>query len=109
MNNPQIYSPEGIINQANQGEFQQQLAKVIEKSPTKDILIDFKKVELVDSSGLMALINAYKQAKNRNKNLYLFNVSPSVKMIFEISQLDKVLGIKDNKLPLIIENSGIAA
>lgn len=98
MNNPQVYTPEGVINEANKVQFQQQLNKMIEKNPTKDILIDFKKVELVDSSGLMTLMKAYKEAKALNKNLYLFNVSPSVRMIFEISQLDKVLGIKESTM-----------
>ncbi|MGI0483265.1 STAS domain-containing protein [Geminocystis sp. CENA526] len=90
-----VYTPEGIINETNQSNFQEQLIKFINNTNHQDIFVDFQQVEFVDSSGLVALVNAYNEAKNQNKNFYLFNVSPSIKMIFEISQLDKVLGIRE--------------
>jgi len=93
MNNQQIYAPQGVIDHSNESQFQEKLLKLIYHSEINDIVLDFKGVEFVDSSGLIALVSAYKEAKKENKNLYLSNVSPSVKMIFEISRLDKVLGI----------------
>jgi anti-anti-sigma factor len=95
MHDRAIYTPEGIINETNKSHFQQQLFNFIHNTNNKDILVDFQGVELVDGSGLVVLVNAYNEAKNQRKNFYLFNVSPAVKMIFEISQLDKVLGIRE--------------
>jgi anti-anti-sigma factor len=95
MHDRAIYTPKGIINESNKNYFQQQLFNFINNTNNQDILVDFQGVELVDGSGLMVLVNAYNEAKNQRKNFYLFNVSPAVKMIFEISQLDKVLGIRE--------------
>jgi len=109
MHDRTIYCPQGIINQDNEQEFQKQLIKFINNSTEKDIFINFEKVELVDSNGLVALANAYKQAKSQNKNFYVCNVSPSVKIIFEISQLDKVLGIREYNYDFISNKNILAA
>ncbi|AFZ52299.1 STAS domain-containing protein [Cyanobacterium aponinum] len=95
MNNQQICTPQGIIDHNNESLFQEELLKFIDNTKEKDVVVDFKGVEFVDSSGLIALVRIYQEAKKQEKNLYLFNVSPSVRMIFEISRLDKVIGIRD--------------
>ncbi|BAQ65882.1 STAS domain-containing protein [Geminocystis sp. NIES-3709] len=109
MYNQEVYSPQGTINESNQKKFQQQLLSFINNTKNRDILVDFQQVEFVDGSGLVALVNAYNEAKNQSKNFYLFNVSPSVKMIFEISQLDKVLGIREFNYDRITDNDPLAA
>jgi len=109
MNNQQIYSPQGIINHSNESQFQEQLLRFIEQSTKKDVIVDFKDVDFVDSSGLIALVNAYREAKRQHKNFYIFNVSPSVKMIFEISRLDQVLGINRDSYEQILREDAIAA
>lgn len=109
MNNQQIYRPQGIIDHSNEDEFQEQLLRFVNESSKKDVIIDFKDVEFFDSSGLIALVSAYQEAKKQGKSLYIFNVSPSVKMIFEISRLDQVLGIKEMGQDTFNENDAIAA
>ena len=109
MNNQQIYRPHGMIDHSNEGQFQEQLLRFIDESAKKDVVIDFKNVDFVDSSGLIALVNAYQEAKKQDKNFYIFNVSPSIKMIFEISRLDRVLGINEDSYEQILREDAIAA
>ena len=89
-----VFTLQRKIDHTNQAELEENLLKFIGGCHHRDILVDFKTVEFVDSKGLMGLVNAYKQAKNKNKNVYFFNVSPAVKMILEISQLDQIFAIK---------------
>ena len=89
-----VFKPQTKIDHNNRAELEEKLVDFIGGCNHQDILLDFQTVEFVDSSGLMALVNAYQQAKNKNKNFYLYNVSPAVKIILEISQLDKVFPIK---------------
>ncbi len=52
-------------------------------------------VESIDSAGLMVLVSALSMAQRLNKRLSLCSVSHSVRMIFELTQLDKVFEIFD--------------
>ncbi len=92
----QIFTPQAKIDYSNQTEHEQKLTMFINGSLQQDILIDFKTVEFVDSHGLMALVNAYRHAKKAEKNFYLLNVSPAVRIILEISRLDQFLAIKES-------------
>ena len=51
----------------------------------------------MDSAGLMALIEAFRLAQELEKELSICSVAPSVRMIFELTQLDRVFDIFDSK------------
>ncbi len=91
------YKPIGTINAANAANFQKELMTVINSAESSTILVDMKMVEFLDSAGLMALISAYKSAHNQGKKLSICSVSPSVRIIFELSQLDEVFNIFENR------------
>lgn len=109
MNKREILKPRGIIDHTNQSQFEEELLRLIENSEEKEIIVDFSEVELVNSSGLIALVKAYQEAKKRGKSLYLTNVCPSVRMIFEISRLDKVLGIKEENYEKVVDDVSLVA
>ncbi|MBF2056076.1 MAG: STAS domain-containing protein [Cyanobacterium sp. T60_A2020_053] len=90
-----MYQPSGKIYAVNATSFQEDLIKLLQEDSCRMITIDFSLVEFLDSAGLMALVIAYKEAQKQGKKLSVVNVSPSVKIIFELSQLDQVLGIKE--------------
>lgn len=91
------YKAVGSINAANAIRFQNELMTAVNSQEGSIILVDMKEVEFLDSAGLMALITAYKSAKNRGKSLNICSVSPSVRIIFELSQLDQIFEIFENK------------
>jgi anti-anti-sigma factor len=93
MNHIISYEPVGSINAANVRNFQQQLMMAVNAKEGATILVDMKGVEFLDSAGLMALVTAYRQAQNLGKHLIICSVSPAVRIIFELSQLDQILKI----------------
>ncbi|TVQ45927.1 MAG: anti-sigma factor antagonist [Gloeocapsa sp. DLM2.Bin57] len=89
-------APEGYLCAANAAIFQQQLSQSLSSvsSPSqKAILVDMSKVEFLDSAGLMCLVSAYRLAKELGKRFSICSLNPSVKMIFELTQLDQSLEI----------------
>ncbi|MGB3755469.1 MAG: STAS domain-containing protein, partial [Rivularia sp. (in: cyanobacteria)] len=61
------------------------------------LLVDLKQVEHIDSAGLMALISSCKLAQSLQTRFSLCSVSPSLKIIIELTQLDRVLEIFESK------------
>ncbi len=58
--------------------------------------IDMTDVEFMDSSGLGALVWTLKMARQQDCRLVIFNLQPTVRLVLEISQLDRVFEIVDS-------------
>ncbi|MEB3281909.1 MAG: STAS domain-containing protein [Lyngbya sp.] len=58
-------------------------------------IIDLAEVEFIDSSGLGALVTALKSARKQGCRLVLCHPSATVKLILEITQLDRVFEVFD--------------
>ncbi|MBW4617021.1 MAG: STAS domain-containing protein [Desmonostoc vinosum HA7617-LM4] len=54
------------------------------------LLIDFKEVKFIDSSGLGALVRTMQIVKNADSNLFLCSVNDQVRMLFELTKLDRI-------------------
>lgn len=61
------------------------------------VLVDFEKVEFVDSSGLAALIEAFKHLKEKHGKLILCSVNKKVRGIFEITKVRQLIEIYDDR------------
>lgn len=96
-----IIKPQGNLNAVNALEFERDLTAALRQDNNQILLVDLEKVELLDSSGLMSLVSALKLAQNLDKRLSLCCVSPSVKIIFELTQLDRVFEIFENQKILL--------
>lgn len=89
-------TPEGYLCAGNVGMFQKQLSESLSSISFRDhraILIDMSKVEFLDSAGLMCLVSAHRLAKELGKRFSICSLTPSVRMIFELTQLDQSLEI----------------
>lgn len=93
--NPQIVviRLQGCLNATKALDFEQQLTTAIEQRHCSILLVDLKQVESLDSAGLMALIAALKKAQSLGRRLSLCCVSPTIKLIFELTQLDRAFEI----------------
>ena len=67
----------------------------IERYMPKKILFDFDKVSFMDSAGIGMLIGRYKNVRRLGGIAELVNVSPTIKKIFEMSGLLKIIPITD--------------
>jgi len=89
--------PTGHINAANSVAFQKHLESALEQQPHQSLLVDLSHVESLDSAGLMALISARALAQRSNVDFHLCGVSPTLRIIFEVTQLDRVFQIHPNR------------
>jgi anti-sigma B factor antagonist len=90
-----IVRPSGHLNTTNASALQKQLAKVVSDSESVAVSVDMSAVESLDSAGLMVLVSTLTLSQQLNKSFSLFGVSPSVRIIFELTQLDRVFEIID--------------
>ena len=88
-----LFEPNGYITAANVLEFQEQLTNLVNQSRSITFLVDMSRVEFLDSAGLMALVTTFRLAQSQGKSFNICSIPPSVKIIFELTQLDRVLSI----------------
>ncbi len=91
-----VIRPQGKINAANALEFERDLTTALTPNDVSILLVDLAAVESLDSAGLMALVSALKLAQNLGRSLKLCSVSPAIKIIFELTQLDGVFEFEDS-------------
>lgn len=99
------FQPQGYVSAANAGEFRQQLIEAVETSQDTSLLVDMKGVEFMDSAGLMALIEAFRLAQDKQRALSICSVTPPVRMLFELTQLDRVFTIFESQDSFITQSS----
>ncbi|MBD2493258.1 STAS domain-containing protein [Nostoc sp. FACHB-280] len=91
-----VIRPQGKLNAANALELERDLTTALTANDVSILLVDLAAVESLDSAGLMALVSALKLAQNLERGLRLCSVSPALKIIFELTQLDEVFEFADN-------------
>lgn len=68
-----------------------------------NIVINLSEVTFVDSTALSTLVRGMKRTRSRNGNLHLCGLQQSVRMVFELTRLDKVFDI------FVIEEDAVRA
>jgi anti-sigma B factor antagonist len=98
-NNAKIttFEPSGAFSLANANEFQQELNKAVSCENNPILVVDMAQVDFLDSAGLMVLINGFSLAKSLGRRFIICSLAPSVRMIFELTQLDRVFEIFESK------------
>lgn len=84
---------QGSVHAANVTEFRQQLFGTMSNADQTALLVDLSRVEFIDSAGLMVLVSGLSLAQQLGKRLSLCSVNPTIQMIFELTQLDRVFEI----------------
>lgn len=59
----------------------------------RKVIFDFNKVTFMDSAGIGMLIGRYKVAKMLGSTIEMINVKPSIKKVFEMSGVLKIVPI----------------
>lgn len=58
-----------------------------------NLVVNLKDVQFIDSTALSILVQGYKRSRQLNGDLRLCCVPPSIRMILELTRLDKVFEI----------------
>lgn len=56
-------------------------------------MVNLEQVNFVDSTALATLVQGMKRARQQGGDLYLAHLQPPVRMIFELTRLDKAFAI----------------
>ncbi|MBD2299005.1 STAS domain-containing protein [Nostoc sp. FACHB-87] len=91
-----ILEPAGILDKITGNQLQNEISNLINHG-TNVILIDMQGIKFIDSSGLGYLVSAMKIVSNANAKFFVCSVSDQVKMLFEITKVNKSLQIFADK------------
>lgn len=89
-----VVIPEGEIDIYTSPKLKDKLIEAINDKKI-DILIDSKKLDYLDSTGLGALISVLKKARENDNKIYIKNIKPNIRKLFDITDLDKVFVIEE--------------
>lgn len=96
-NNVTVVRLEGHLNASNAEHVRQQLTSAVSARTAPRVLVDMENMESLDSAGLMALVSALKLAQRLGIQFALCAVSPAIRIIFELTQLDRVFEMTDRR------------
>lgn len=68
----------------------------IDRENIKEVILNFSKVTFMDSSGIGVVIGRYKKLQNKSADIAVSNLSASVKKVFQLSGLFKIIKCYDN-------------
>lgn len=87
-----IVSLEGRLDSATSAQVKGTLNELIQGGATK-LVVDMALVPFIDSSGLAALISAYKRLRQGDGDLVLASVTQPVRLILEVTRLHRVFDV----------------
>lgn len=90
-----IIQPSGALNAASAHDLQSQFSEHIAADNSAGLMVDMSQVESLDSAGLVSLISALRTARTVSKRFCLCSVPPSIRIVFELTQLDQVFEFVD--------------
>ncbi len=68
----------------------------IERDNIKKVIMDFKEVTFMDSSGIGVVIGRLKKIKNRDGEVCITNINKRVDKVFTLSGLYKIITVYNN-------------
>jgi anti-sigma B factor antagonist len=81
----------GEIDISSAPDLGRRLDALIDDHPGDLIEVDFASVTFVDSSGLGALLAAQRRARAAAGDLWVSNLQPNLRTVFQLTGLDKIL------------------
>ena len=86
-----------ILDEANIAEIGNTLNVLIDETENPRMLLDFSTVDHLSSAALGMLININSRVKQKNGQLRLANIKPSIYEVFVITKLNKLFKILPTK------------
>lgn len=91
-----VIKPSGILDGTKTNQFRQEVSGCVEEG-ADIILINFKDVTFMDSSGLGALVLALKTVRASGGKLFICSINEQIRMLFELTSMDRVFEIFSNQ------------
>lgn len=91
-----LIHPSGILDNQNANLLLQEINQSLTAS-YQTILIDFKDVTFMDSSGLGALVMSLKTTREAGIDLFLCSINEQIKILLELTNMNEVFQIVENQ------------
>ncbi|MGB3655041.1 MAG: STAS domain-containing protein [Rivularia sp. (in: cyanobacteria)] len=91
-----VIQPNGVLDATKSQKFREDVIKLLESKP-KIVLVDLKDITFMDSSGLGALVLAFKTLRAADTKLVICSMNEQVKILFELTGMDKVFEVFSNQ------------
>ena len=82
----------GLLDGVKGNELRREINDIIANG-ANILLIDMKAVSFINSSGLGSLVSAMQIVRNANCQLFVCSVNDQVRMLFELTRIDKVFQV----------------
>ena len=76
-------------------EIREEIDNLLSVNQVKNVVFNFENINFMDSSGIGVIIGRYKKISNEGGRVSVINISSRVKQIFDLSGLNKIIGIYD--------------
>ena len=96
-----------ILDEANIAEIGNTLNVLIDENENPRLLLDFSTVDHLSSAALGMLININSKVRQKNGQLRLANIKPSIYEVFVITKLNKLFKILPTRTEAMANFSGV--
>lgn len=90
-----VMCPSGVLNAESAASFERQLVSAMSENSGGELLVDMSNVESLDNAGLVSFMSVLNNAKQTSTRLRICSAPPSVRIVFELTQLDRVFTMVD--------------
>lgn len=87
----------GDIDDSVCPRYKKEISNLIEENKNKDVILSFKEVTFIDSSGIGLILGRYNQLKSHRKKLYVSETNSHIKKLFKISGIYTIIDELDKE------------
>ncbi|GAE36752.1 anti-sigma F factor antagonist [Halalkalibacter akibai] len=98
---------EGELDHHTAEELRGQVEQILANGSVKHIVLNLELLSFMDSSGLGVILGRYKQVKANGGEMVVCAISSSVKRLFEMSGLFKIIRLEDSE-QFALQTLGVA-
>lgn len=88
---------EGELDHHTADQLKQRVTAAMERKAIKHLVLNLESLTFMDSSGLGVILGRYKQIKQQQGSMVVCAISPSIKRLFDISGLFKVIQLEPSE------------
>ncbi len=100
---------EGLIKLGESAEFFSSALENVLKSDSSNVIVDFTKIDYIDSTGIGELVGYLGKFTTQNRKLILVNPSERIQKLLKLAKLDSVFKIYGSEDEAIAAESSTGA
>jgi anti-sigma B factor antagonist len=94
-----ILQPSGLLDGQNANQIRREVTDIVSEG-ISTIKIDFQEVSFINSSAIGALVATLKLVRANGGEILLYSLNDQVKMIFELTKMDQIFKISNDRTEL---------